>query len=184
MQFGDRTTLLGALAFVLSAGCASAPPPESAALPPEPAPVMGPALPTAPPHGAATLTVQNVCSASGTTYSFQARIDAKPDVGGQRPPASHILWSVACKDASCRGTKLDLDPWLEGRPLDSANLTTMDGVEFVKGSPSEFTVKWGPRTFHVDLSRSQVDFDESGSVRQSGTAPCSSAGSPWPDGGH
>jgi hypothetical protein len=112
---------------------------------------------------------------------LHARIDSDP-IGGERPAATHVVWSIACKDQVCRGTKVELDPWLAHGRLDGPNVGPLDGLELLEAAAAGFVVKWGASLFRVDISRSEVVFEESGRVRQHGTAPCSAGGVAWPTG--
>jgi hypothetical protein len=123
--------------------------------------------------------VDNECSATGDTYFLQARIDAD-SIGGDQPSSRRVVWTISCKSGECRGSKVELDPWLEGRALEPSSLGALERPELVEGSPSAFVVRSGTRMFRVDVSRSEVGFEDSGPSRQRGTAPCSSSGVPWP----
>jgi hypothetical protein len=170
-------TIVAGLALALVA-CSGKPPPDAAATPPTGETA---ALPTGPARDA--FLVNNQCSASGDTFVLHARIDADP-IGGERPAATHVVWSITCKEKACRGTKVELDPWLSHGRLDAPNVGPLDGLELLEGAAAGFVVKRGDSLFRVDVSRSEVVFEESGRVRQHGTAPCSASGVAWPTGAH
>ena len=169
-----RTMLLGVTAFLTA--CSGKPPPEAAATPPA---GEAAALPSGPARDA--FLVSNQCSASGDVYKLHARIDSDP-IGGERPAATRVVWSIVCEDRVCRGTKVELDPWLSHGKFGAANVGALDGLEFVEGANAGFVVTRGASTFRVDISRSEVVYEDSGRARQRGTAPCSESGVPWPTG--
>lgn len=169
-----RTKSLGVAAALVA--CSGRPPQEAAATPPT---VERSALPSGPARDA--FLVNNQCSVSGDSYLLHARIDADP-IGGDPPLSRRVVWSIACREQACRGTKVDLDPWLAHGKLEASNVAPLEGLEFIEGAASGFVVKWGASTFRVDVSRSEVAFEESGRSRQHGTAPCSTDGVPWPTG--
>lgn len=166
--------LLGAAVFALA--CSSRPPVEAASVPPS---VETAALPSGPPRDG--LLVSNVCSSNSDSYQLHARIDAE-SIGGDRPPATRVVWTIACREQVCRGTKVELDAWLAKGKLEPGSVAPLEGLELIEGAASGFVVRWGASTFRVDVSRSEVVFEESGRVRQHGTAPCSESGVPWPTG--
>jgi hypothetical protein len=167
------------LAFVLVA-CGAAPPAESGATPPPETPTIHQAPPAqvAAASAARPYVVSNQCFAIDDMRLLHVRIDAE-HTGGEEPAFSRVVWSVSCRKADCRGAKIDLDPWLKGKPLGTLNLNDMNNVELVEESPSGFVLRWGPRSFRVDLSKGEVVFEESGLVQQRGVAPCSQNGVLW-----
>jgi len=168
-----------ALSLLLTSvtACGGRPPPEAASTPPT--------VPTAeaqvPVRAGDPFVVSNQCNAAGEDYSLHARIDAE-HIGGEKPVASRFVWSITCHERECRGSRVELDAWLAKRPLGPSGLDVLDKVEFVEGTASAFVLRWGPRTFRIDMSRSEVVYEESGVSRQRGAAPCSANGVAWAGG--
>jgi hypothetical protein len=128
------------------------------------------------------LQVNNECWASArgfpAGYVLHARIDTS--VTGDVWEKSAV-WYFNCDAYRCLGAELDLDPWLEAKPLGYTNVKPLNDPVLSHATPDGFVIEWGPQKFTIDAKAGRVTLDaDHGTTHQHGSARCSFSGVPWP----